>query len=81
MKTFIAIALAAGMALAAPLAAQASTPSQSRSDLLILVSGGCGPGWHRGPGGRCRRDWVRPIVRFCPRGYHVGPGGRCRRNW
>ena len=81
MKTFIAIALAAGMALSAPLAAQAATPSPSRSDLLILVSGGCGPYRHRGPGGNCRRNWERPVMRHCPRGYHMGRYGRCRRNW
>ncbi len=24
---------------------------------LTLIAGGCGPGWHRGPYGGCRRNW------------------------
>jgi len=60
---------------------------------IILVSGGCGPYWHRGPYGGCRPggQWGYPrggggvdfIVgpyggRFCPPGYHLGPyRGRC----
>jgi hypothetical protein len=40
-----------------------------------LAAEGCGPGWWRGPGGRCH-----PMAkdRACPRGYHLGPEGeRC----
>jgi hypothetical protein len=56
---------------------------------LILVSGGCGPYWHRGPYGGCQPggQWgypggggggVEPIFgpgggRWCPPGYHLGP--------
>jgi hypothetical protein len=25
--------------------------------LVTLIAGGCGPGWHRGPYGGCRRNW------------------------
>lgn len=32
---------------------------------LTLIAGGCGPGWHRGPYGGCRRNM----------GW--GPGPRC----
>jgi hypothetical protein len=42
---------------------------------VIRVAEGCGPGWWRGPEGRCH-----PMARgrACPRGYHLGPeGGRC----
>src|SRR6201986_1945641 len=45
---------------------------------VILVSGGCGPYWHRGPDGG-----VSPIFgpyggRWCPPGFHLGPyRGRC----
>ncbi len=77
MKKFIAIAFAASVALAAPLSVQASTPDTS---LLIQVAAHCGPGWHRGPYGRCVRDWVRPVA-HCPRGWHAGPHGRCVRGW
>jgi hypothetical protein len=60
---------------------------------VILVSGGCGPYWHRGPYGGCRpggqlgyppgRGPVAFIQgpgggRFCPPGYHLGQyGGAC----
>src|ERR1700760_3351106 len=43
--------------------------------LLTRVAEGCGPGWWRGPEGRCH-----PMARgrACPRGYHLGAeGGRC----
>jgi hypothetical protein len=54
---------------------------------LILVSGGCGPYWHRGPYGGCQPggQWgypgarwanggIRPFYRpYCPPGYHLGP--------
>ena len=79
MKKFIAIAFAAGMALAAPLSAQAA--SHARPDLLVLVAGGCGRDMHRGPHGGCLRNWARPAAHACPRGYHLGPYGRCKRNW
>jgi hypothetical protein len=42
---------------------------------IVRVAEGCGPGWWRGPGGRCH-----PMAkgRACPRGYHLGPEGeRC----
>jgi hypothetical protein len=58
---------------------------------VILVSGGCGPYWHRGPYGGCQPggQWGYPgggggrvpfIVgpgggRFCPPGYHLGQYG------
>jgi hypothetical protein len=47
---------------------------------IIEVAGGCGPGWHRGPFGGCRRNWANPAAHACPRGYHVGPNGGCRGN-
>ena len=42
---------------------------------VIKVAEGCGPGWWRGPDGRCR-----PFApgRACPWGYHLGQyGHRC----
>src|SRR5262249_51464037 len=59
------------------------SPAQARSD-VIQVAGGCGPGWHRGPGGACRpnRGVVvapapvvvapRPVV-VAPRAVVVAP--------
>jgi hypothetical protein len=50
-------------------------PIGNSDGLLTRVAEGCGPGWWRGPGGRCH-----PMARgrACPRGYHLGPEGeRC----
>jgi hypothetical protein len=68
--------LAAAPSRALPIA-PATGPTASD---VIQVAGGCGPGWHRGPYGGCRRNWNNPAAHPCPRGYHIGPGGRCRGN-
>ena len=84
MKTLLAITFAAGLGFFAVSPSQAApvAPVQS-SDIVIQVAGGCGPGWHRGPYGGCRRNWAGPAVPYgaCPRGYHRGPYGNCRRNY
>jgi hypothetical protein len=41
--------------------------------LVITVAEGCGPGWWRGPGGRCHPMYNG---RACPAGYHLGPEGK-----
>jgi hypothetical protein len=72
--------IAIGMALAFSLAttsyaAMGPVPVGPTSDLTIKVAEGCGPGFWRGPGGRCH-----PFAqgRLCPPGYHIGPEGhRC----
>lgn len=43
-------------ASAAPAAGQALSNTAARSELVIHVSGGCGPHRHRGPHGHCRHD-------------------------
>lgn len=43
-------------ASAAPAAGQALSNTSARSELVIHVSGGCGPHRHRGPHGHCRHD-------------------------
>ena len=54
---------------------------------VILVEGGCGPGFHRGLLGACRPNrggYGEPVIvgRRCPPGYHLGPYGRaCRPNF
>jgi hypothetical protein len=70
--------IAIGMALAFSLAttsyaAMGPVPVGPTSDLTIKVAEGCGPGFWRGPGGRCH-----PFAqgRLCPPGYHIGPEGR-----
>jgi hypothetical protein len=47
---------------------------------ITRVAGGCGPGWHRGPYGGCRRNYANPAAHACPRGWYAGPYGRCRAN-
>ena len=88
MKMLLASAFAICLSLAA-VSASAAMPlaplGQAVSGDTIRVAGGCGPGWHRGPYGGCRRNGVvvvpGPGYRVCPRGYHRGPYGRCRPNW
>jgi hypothetical protein len=61
-------------------------PAIDSSD-VTLVAQGCGRGWHRGPGGVCRRNApvvVAPVVvapRVCPRGFHLSRSGACIRNY
>jgi hypothetical protein len=78
MKTFLAV-LALSFAFAGASQAMPLTPIAPSTD-VIQVAGGCGVGWHRGPYGGCRRNYVRPLLHPCARGWHLGPGGRCRPN-
>lgn len=92
MKNLFAAALIAttmggfGAANAMPLA-----PATSTNPDVIQVAGGCGPGFHRGPYGGCRRNAgavvvapargvvvVRPGARRCPPGMFMSRYG-CRR--
>ena len=72
------VAAGAFVALLAP-AANAITPAPlGTSTDVIQVAGGCGPGWHRGPYGGCRRNAVvygygAPVV--------VRPAVVCRTYW
>jgi hypothetical protein len=67
------VALLAPAAQALPLA-----PLGTTSD-VIQVAGGCGPGFHRGPMGGCRRNVAGPVV-VCRRVWVAGRGWRriCR---
>jgi hypothetical protein len=64
MKKILAIALAAGVAVTA------FSP--------VLAADGCGRGFHRGPGGHCRPNGGRDVVRVAPGGLIIGNfyGGR-----
>jgi hypothetical protein len=50
-----------------------AAPVVKTDSLITRVAEGCGPGWWRGPGGRCH-----PMFngRACPPGYHLGPERR-----
>ena len=75
LKTLSTLAAAgAFVALLVP-AAQALTPAPlSASPDIIQVREGCGPGWHRGPLGGCRRNGVVA----CARVWVPGRGWRTR---
>jgi hypothetical protein len=72
MKTAL---LTAALVIGAATAANATVkPAAIGNDnVVIKVAEGCGPGWWRGPQGRCH-----PMARgrVCPRGFHLGPEGR-----
>jgi hypothetical protein len=61
--SFFCVAAAQSMPLA-PL-------EQARANLTIPVAGGCGPGFHRGPYGGCRRNGYYSGVYY---GGAVAPG-------
>ncbi len=73
IKSFVLSAvLAAGFATAA--SAGVTPAAIGKTDASIIrVAEGCGPGWWRGPGGRCH---PMAMNRACPPGYHLGPHGR-----
>jgi hypothetical protein len=77
MKLLAASAFAVGLGLMT-VSAQAMPVYQTdkpASNEIIRVAQGCGPGFHRGPGGACR-----PLYN-CPPGWHTGPyGKKCFRN-
>jgi hypothetical protein len=66
---FLGAALAFGLATVAN-AAVTPVPLGKANSSVIHVAEGCGPGFWRGPGGRCH-----PMFdgRACPPGYHLGP--------
>jgi hypothetical protein len=66
------IALAFGLATAAN-ATVVPAPVATTDSAIIKVAEGCGPGWWRGPGGRCHPF---AVGRACPVGWHLGPWGR-----
>jgi len=75
----IGLALAAGVTAFATQASAAPIAPLGQDDAqIVLVAGGCGPGWHRTPWGGCRPNWVGP--RHGPRCFWTrGPWGRPHR--
>jgi hypothetical protein len=70
--TLLSAALAFGIATAAS-AGIAPAPIGNTSSPIVKVAEGCGPGFWRGPGGRCHPF---AVGRACPPGYHLGPEGK-----
>lgn len=82
MKTLFAAAFlavtAAGLGAASAMPVAPVSPAGSD---VIHVAQGCGPGFSRGPYGRCRANRVivvRPAARRCPPGMGMTRFG-CRR--
>ena len=73
VRTILGGLLALGISASAN--AAMSVPPVEKGPAATLVAEGCGPGWWRGPGGRCH---PMAMHRACPRGYHLGrEGQRC----
>ncbi len=73
-KTLIASALALlGLSAAVPAQAMPFPPLSDGQSGVTLVAFGCGPGWTRGPYGRCHPIHYGVPVYGPPRVY-VGPG-------
>ena len=76
--------LAAGVVFCAMVSGANAMPlaplAPASSANIIEVAGGCGPGWHGGPYGGCRRNYAKPWLHACPRGWYLGRYGRCRAN-
>jgi hypothetical protein len=70
MKKLSMLAAAGAFALMLAPSAQAMSPAPVGSSTdVIQVAGGCGPGFHRGPGGRCLRNRAEVCHwRLTPRG-------------
>lgn len=70
MRMFTIAAAALALGAASPAIAGPSEPIDGAR--LVLVSGGCGPYFHRGPAGQC----IENGYMGCPPGFHIGPYGR-----
>jgi hypothetical protein len=68
----LSVALVFSLATAAD-ATVMPAPIAADNTAIVKVAEGCGPGWWRGPGGRCHPF---AVGRACPWGYHLGPWGR-----
>jgi hypothetical protein len=74
VKSILGGLLALGFAASAQAAMIA--PPVANTPAITRVAEGCGPGWWRGPGGKCH---PMAMNRVCPPGYHLGP--EARRCW
>ena len=78
MKTILGLTLATALAAAGSIsgakAAATILPGGAVNGPIVLVEGGCGPDYHRGPDGYCHPNWRewQNGWRACPPGYHLG---------
>jgi hypothetical protein len=83
LNKLIALAVVLGMSASA---VQAMPPAPGQTgdnlvvdnNLVVKIAGGCGMGFHRGPGGGCRPNGGGPAVVVAPGAVIVEPGaGPC----
>jgi hypothetical protein len=76
----LSLVIASGAFLALASGAQAMSPaSVATGSDVVLAAQGCGPGFHRGPYGRCvPNGYVRPVVVCRVVGTPYGPRRVCR---
>jgi hypothetical protein len=72
VKTLL-VSVALGFGLVTAASAAMIAPIRDAEGVVIKVAEGCGPGFWRGPGGRCHPFATN---RACPPGYHLGPERR-----
>ncbi|HXX08669.1 MAG TPA: hypothetical protein VEJ43_11455 [Pseudolabrys sp.] len=87
MNRILSLALVIGISVFGVAAGQAmplAPLDQAQTGITIPVAGGCGAGWHRGPGGACRPNGYyggvyyggAPVV-VAPGAVVVAPGAPC----
>ena len=62
MNRLIATAFVFGIMVGAANAMPMTPLAPAANRDVIEVAGGCGRGWHRGPYGGCRRNYVNPAA-------------------
>ncbi len=78
--SLVAVLALSGLGLASTAEAMPAVQMPAASSGVIQVEGGCGPGGHRTPYGRCVPNYHREF-RGCPPGLHMNRFGRCRPNF
>lgn len=80
-KVFAVAFMAAAVGFSSTAQAMPIANHQTQDSLVVQVAGGCGAGFHRGPGGACRRNgyyggryWGTPGVGVVVPGVGVGVG-------
>jgi hypothetical protein len=72
-RTLIAAAVGLFALAAVPVYAMPTAPLSGFEPSVVLVAGGCGAGFHRGPNGGCRRNGYGAAAPV----YHYHGGRRC----
>src|SRR5262249_55371965 len=78
MTKLLSLGVAIGISFSCVAAAQSMPVApleQAQTNLTIPVAGGCGPGFHRGPYGGCRRNGYYGGVYYGGAGGRAGGGG------